>query len=45
MAFTLDGWVPTKTSSAYRLMTATVLTSQSISLLSKYLDPQKNNGI
>ena len=45
MAFMLDGWVPTKTSRAYRLMTATVLTSQSISLLSKYLDPKKNNGI
>ena len=45
MAFMLDGWVPTETSRAYRLMTATVLTSQSISLLSQYLDPQKNNGI
>ena len=45
MAFTLDGWVPTKKSRAYRLMTATVLASQSISLLSQYLDLQKNNGI
>ena len=45
MAFMLDGSVPSRTSRAYRLMTATVLTSQSISLLSKYLDPQKNNGI
>ena len=45
MAFMLGGSVPTKTSSGYRLMTPTVLISQSIPLLSKYLDPQQNNGI
>ena len=45
MAFMLDGSVLTKTLSGYLLMTATVLISRSIPLLSEYRDPQKNNGI
>ena len=45
MAFMPGGSVPTKKSIGYQLMAATVLTSQSVPLLSQYLDPQKNNGI